>query len=225
MRVRVPFKSLAGPIPPCRSAEGGPGLLVVDCHRFSLSPDHGYGRLAREHGIPRELGEYYEQLDQALPNIRRLLVGCRHRSLPVIFTRLVGDPRLPGGVAAQAVATGFWAMESSAEAGFLPDLAPLPGEIILNKTTVGTFAQTKLHERLRELSVCHLLVAGVLANGAVELTAREAADRGYNVVVVSDACAAETWTLHTLVMTTVVGGLIRVRTVEAVLEMLDGRRT
>ena len=64
----------------------------------------------------------------------------------------------------------------------------------------------------------------MLANGAVEVTAREAADLGYHVVVVSDACAAETWTWHTLVMTSVVGGLIRVRSVEAVLEMLDGQR-
>src|ERR1700736_5099487 len=225
MRVRVPFKNLAGPTPPCRLVEGGTGLLVVDCHRFTLSPDSGYGRLAREHGISRELGEYYEQLDQVLPNVRRLLAGCRQRDLPVMFTRLVGDPGNPEGVAAQAGVTGFWAIESSPEAGFLSDLAPLPGETILNKTAVGTFAGTCLHESLRALGVRHLLVAGVLANGAVELTAREAADRGYNVVVVSDACAAETWTLHTLVMTTVVGGLIRVRTVEGVLEMLDGQRS
>jgi nicotinamidase-related amidase len=225
MRVRVPFKNLAGPIPPCRLAEGGGSVLVVDCHRFTLSPGHGYGRLAREHGIARELGEYYEQLDQVLPNIRRLLAGCRQKGLPVIFTRLVGDPGDSERVAVQAAVTGFWAMESSAEAAFMPDPAPLPGETILNKTTVGTFAGTDLHERLRMLGVRHLLVAGVLANGAVELTAREAADLGYNVVVVSDACAAETWTLHTLVMTTVVGGLIRVRTVEAVLEMLDGQRS
>jgi ureidoacrylate peracid hydrolase len=224
MRVRVPFKNLTGPIPPSRLAEGGTGFLVVDCHRFTLSPDSGYGRLAREHGIFRELGEYYEQLDQALPNLRRLLAECRQRDLPVFFTRLVGDPGNPGSVAAQAVVTGFWATESSAEADFLPDLAPRPGETILDKTTVSAFADTNLHERLRVLGVRHLLVAGVLANNAVELTAREAADLGYNVVIVSDACAAETWTLHTLVMTTVVGGLMRVRTVEAVLEMLDGRR-
>ena len=225
MRVRVPFKNLAGPIPLGRLAEGGVGLLVVDCHRFTLSPDNGSGRLAQEQGIARELGEYYEQLDQVLPNVRRLIAGCRQRNLPVMFTRLVGDPDPPEGVAPQAVVTGFWAMESSAEAGFLPDLAPLPGETILNKTTVGSFARTDLHMRLGALGVRHLLVAGVLANGAVELSAREAADRGYNVVIVSDACAAETWTLHALVMTTIVGGLIRVRTLEAVLEMLDGQRS
>jgi nicotinamidase-related amidase len=225
MRVRVPFKNLMGPVPPIRLSEGGVGLLIVDAHRFTLSPDSGYGRMARERGIFRELGEYYEQLDQVLPNLRRLLAGCRQRGLPVLFTRLVGNPETPRRIAAQAVATGFWAREPSPESDFLPDLAPRSGETVLDKTTVSAFADTGLHDRLAGLDVCHLLVAGVLANGAVELTARDAADLGYNVVVVADACAAETWTQHTLVMTTVVGGLIRVRTVEAVLEMVNGRRS
>jgi nicotinamidase-related amidase len=225
MRVRVPFKNLTGPVPPVRLSEGGAGLLIVDAHRYTLSPDSGYGRMARARGIFRELEEYYEQLDQVLPNLRRLVAGCRTRSLPVLFTRLAGNPEAPGGVAAQAAVTGFWAMGRSPESEFLPDLAPRPGEPVLDKTTVSAFAETDLLDRLADLGVRHLLVAGVLANGAVELTARDAADLGYNVVVVADACAAETWALHTLVMTTVVGGLIRVRTVEAVLEMLDGRRS
>src|SRR5437879_12677729 len=122
MRVRVPFKNLAGPVPPFRLAEGGTGLLVVDCHRFTLSPDSGYGRLAREHGIFRELVEYYEQLDQALPNARRLLAGCRQRGLPVLFTRLAGDSGNPGSVAAQAVVSGSWTAGSSPVPRFLSEL-------------------------------------------------------------------------------------------------------
>jgi nicotinamidase-related amidase len=225
MRARVPFKNLTGPVPPVRLSEGGAGLLIVDSHRFTLSPDSGYGRMAHERGILRELGEYYEQLDQVLPNLRRLLAGCRQRGLPVLFTRLVGHPENGGGVAAQAVVTGFWTPAASPESDFLPDLAPQPGETVLDKTAVSAFAGRDLHDRLSDLGVRHLLVAGVLANGAVELTARAAADLGYNVVVVADACAAETWALHTFIMTTVVGGLIRARTVEAVLEMVNGRRS
>jgi len=225
MRVRVPFKNLTGPVPPARLSDGGAGLLIVDSHRFTLSPDTGYGRMARERGIFRELSEYYEQLDHVLPNLRRLLAGCRQGGLPVLFTRLVGNPENPRGVAAQAKVTGFWAPELSPDSNFLPDLAPQRGETVLDKTAVSAFAGRDLHDRLSDLGVRHLLVAGVLANGAVELTARAAADLGYNVVVVADACAAETWALHSFVMTTVVGGLIRVRTVEAVLEMVNGRRS
>jgi biuret amidohydrolase len=224
MRIRVPFKDLAGPVPTVRLSAGGTALLVVDCHRFTTSRDSGYGRLAHERGIAREFDEYYEQLEQVLPNLRRLLGGCRKRAVPVVFTRLahgVDDTSL----AAQAAATGFWTDLSSPEADFLPDLGPRAGDVVINKTTTSAFAATDLHPALGDLNIRHLLIAGVLANGAVEISARAAADLGYNVVVVSDACAAETWTLHALVMTTLVGGLIRIRTVEATLEMLDGTRS
>jgi biuret amidohydrolase len=223
MRVRVPFKNLAGSVPAVRLSGGGTALVLVDCHRFTLAQDSGWGRLARERGISRELDEYYEQLAQVLPNVRRLLGGCRERSVPVLFTRLVRG-RGDGGLATQAAATGFWTDASSPEACFLADLGPRDGDTVLDKTTLSAFGNTDLDLRLRRLNTRHLLVAGVLANEAVELTARGAADLGYHVVVVSDACAAETWSLHALVMTTIVGGLVRVRTVEAVLEMLDGRR-
>ena len=60
---------------------------------------------------------------------------------------------------------------------------------------------------------------------AVELTAREAADRGYGVLVASDACPGETYEVHNFVMTQLVGGAIRVRSTSAILEMLAGTRT
>src|SRR5579864_4134411 len=118
MRVRVPFKNLAGPVPQGRLSEGHVALLLVDCHRYTLSPDHGYARIAREHGILRELGEYYEQLEQVVPNLERLLHGCRRRGVPALFTRLVGDPADPASMVPQAVATGLWAAAGSPEAGF-----------------------------------------------------------------------------------------------------------
>jgi len=225
MRVRVPFKNLAGPVPQGRLSEGQAALLLVDCHRYTLSPDDGYARVAREHGILWELDEYYEQLEQVLPNLQRLLHGCRRRSVPVFFTRLVGDSADPASVTPQAAATGLWAFAGSPEAAFVPGLEPRPDEIVLDKTTTGAFAGTALQAALGARGVRHLIVAGVLANEAVARSAQAAADLGYHVVVPSDACAAETWTLHTLTMTVLVGGLIRVRTVSGVLEMLDGQRT
>lgn len=225
MRVRVPFKNLAGPVPQHRLSEGRVALLLVDCHRYALSPGEGYARIARERGILRELAEYHEQLEQVVPNLGRLLGGCRARGIPAVFTRLVGDETVDGSVVPQAAATGLWAAAGSTEAEFLPELAPRSGEPVLDKTTVCAFTGTALDGVLRTRHVRHLILAGVLANEAVARTAQSASDRGYEVVVPSDACAAETWTLHTLTMTLLVGGLIRVRTVSGVLEMLDGRRT
>jgi biuret amidohydrolase len=225
MRARVPFKNLMAPVPPANLAAEPTALLLLDCHRFTLDPELGFGRLARERGISRELAEYYEQVEIVLPNLRTLLGACRRKSLPIFFTRLVREGKGEGPGARQTAVTGFWSAPDSADAAFLSDLGPRQGDAVLDRTTVSAFAGTNLAERLGSFRIRSVLVAGAPAGGPVDLTAREAADLGYNVVVVSDACAAETWTLHSLTMTLLVGGLIRVRTVEAVLEMLDGRRT
>ena len=203
--------------------DGQAALIVLDVHCFTASRDGGYARLARERGIVRELDEYYDQVDQVLPNLGRLVGGCRTHGLPVIFTRLVA--RGSSEVTRQAVTTGFWAQAGSDDAEFLPDLRPQTGDVVVDKTSTGAFTGADLHRLLQERRIHALVVAGVLANGTVEQTARDAADLGYGVIVVSDACAAETWAIHGFVMTTVVGGLIRTRSTSAVLEMLDGRRT
>ena len=70
-----------------------------------------------------------------------------------------------------------------------------------------------------------IILAGILANISVEMTAREAADRGFGVVVVWDAAASETLDWHTVTMAGIVGGLIRVRSTPPVIEMLEGTRT
>lgn len=178
--------------------------------------------MAGERGIVRELDEYYEQVDQALPNVRRLIDGCRRHSLPIVFTRSVA--RRKQDVASQAQVTGFWTTEDSPEAEFLPGLDPTHEDRVIDRTTTSALAAS-LRELLRAREVGRLIVCGVLANAAVEHTARDAADSGYGVIVVSDACAAETWAIHAFVMTTLIGGLIRTRTTQGVLEMLAGTRT
>ncbi|MGQ0551409.1 MAG: cysteine hydrolase family protein [Armatimonadota bacterium] len=196
---------------------------MLDIHRFTVSRDHGFGRIAGERGIVRELGEYYDQLDQALPNVSHLIDGCRHHHLPIVFTRLVAGRRQD--VASQARVTGFWAMPDSPDAEFLTGLVPAVGERVIDRTTTSALAAPALQEVLRAQGIRGVIVCGVLANAAVEHTARDAADLGYGVIVVSDACAAETWAIHAFVMTTLVGGLIRTRTTQGVLEMLNGTRT
>jgi len=225
MRIREPFKNLAEAVPTIRLSEGGVCLLVVDCHHYSLSPNHGYGRVARERGIFRELDEYYEQLEQVTPNLQHLVDSSRARAVSVIFTRLVGSCDVPSSVSPQARATGLWAERSSIDAAFVPELGPQNGELVLDKTTVSAFADTGLGRTLSTLKARSLVISGVLAEGAVALSARDAADLGYNVVVVSDACAGATWTSQSLAMTALVGGLVRIRSTAAVVEMLNGTRT
>ncbi|HNS28296.1 MAG TPA: isochorismatase family cysteine hydrolase, partial [Steroidobacteraceae bacterium] len=67
------------------------------------------------------------------------------------------------------------------------ELAPEPGELVLNKTTIGAFASTGLEAALRGMGITEIVVTGVSTNNCVGMTAMEAADRQFGVVLVDDA--------------------------------------
>jgi nicotinamidase-related amidase len=75
-------------------------------------------------------------------------------------------------------------------------LRPLPGELVLNKISAGTFASTGLEQRLRHQGIECAVVTGVSSEVCVATTAREAADRGFKTIVVSDACTTFSEQMH-----------------------------
>src|SRR5207248_2441999 len=84
---------------------------------------------------------------------------------------------------------GFDCLRGSKEAEILQEVAPLDGEVVISKSSTGAFNSSTLDQVLRNLGIEVLLVVGVNTDACVELTSRDAADRGYDVIVVSDGCA------------------------------------
>ncbi len=78
----------------------------------------------------------------------------------------------------------------------IDELKPRPGEIVVNKTSIGAFASSGLDSLLRAFGCEQLYCVGVSTNMCVETTAREAADRGYLVTLVEDACGTTHADLH-----------------------------
>ena len=73
----------------------------------------------------------------------------------------------------------------------------------------------------RNMNIDRLWVTGIVTEGCVELTARDAADRGYYVTLVSDACASSTHIAHDDALQRMGdGGLIKVRTVNELIGQL-----
>jgi nicotinamidase-related amidase len=66
------------------------------------------------------------------------------------------------------------------------ELAPLPGELVIDKPGKGAFYATSLHDDLRARSITSLVVTGVTTEVCVHTTVREANDRGYECLVLSD---------------------------------------
>jgi nicotinamidase-related amidase len=81
-----------------------------------------------------------------------------------------------------------------------PDLAPLRGDIVVRKTRVGAFNTTNLDEQLTNLGVTTLILAGLHTSGVVLSTVRDAADRDYRIVLLSDCIHDPDEELHAVLM-------------------------
>ncbi len=91
----------------------------------------------------------------------------------------------------------------------IPELAPAPGEIVIDKPGKGAFYATDLDHVVRLCGITHLIVAGLTTDVCVHTTIREANDRGLETLLLRDATAA-TETRHrdaTFTMTEMQGGL------------------
>jgi nicotinamidase-related amidase len=74
--------------------------------------------------------------------------------------------------------------------GIIPQLQPLPEEIIISKPGKGAFYNTELESYLQTQKITHLLITGVTTEVCVQTTMREANDRGYECLLVEDATAS-----------------------------------
>ena len=174
-------------VDPARTA-----LVVIDMQRDFLEPG----------GFGETLGNDVSRLAAAVPPCRAVLDAARRIGLLVIHTReghrpdLSDAPRAKverGQPAARIGAPGpMGRILIRGEPGhdIVPELAPFPGEPVIDKPGKGAFYGTDLDLVLKNRLVDTLLVCGVTTEVCVHTTVREANDRGYRCVVLADCCAS-----------------------------------
>jgi nicotinamidase-related amidase len=139
-------------------------LVVIDAQQEYFAP---IGKLVLPDG------------PAAVARITALLEWARTRGLPVVH--VVHESRRPN-------ATTF--APGSPALAIHPAARPVPGEPVFTKHLPGSFTHTTLEEDLRRHGVERLVLAGFMTQMCCDTTAREAAHRGFRVVMAADAMAA-----------------------------------
>ncbi|MGW4532947.1 cysteine hydrolase family protein [Nocardia sp. NPDC004340] len=163
-------------------------LLVIDMQRDFLLPG----------GFGESLGNDVALLRTVIEPLAGLLATARAAGIPVIHTREGHRPdlsdcppaKLLRGDPAQRIGDPgrFGRILIRGEYGhdIIDELAPVDGEVVIDKPGKGAFYATGLADVLADRGIRSLLVTGVTTEVCVHTTVREANDRGFECLVVSD---------------------------------------
>src|ERR1700746_3649515 len=167
-------------------------LVIIDMQRDFMEPG----------GFGETLGNDVSRLATAVKPIAAVLGAARAHGMLVVHTREGHLPDLSDAPAAKIERgapslrigdpgpMGRILIRGEAGHDIIPALYPLDGEIVIDKPGKGAFYATELGDVLTKYGIENLLVCGVTNEVCVNTTVREANDRGYRCVVISDGCAS-----------------------------------
>jgi nicotinamidase-related amidase len=177
-------------------------LMVIDMQKDFLYPG-GYGeRLGND---PRLLQRTIAPIQEVLKAARKLgmlVIHTREGHLPDLSdcpdTKLrrwpvgnrIGDPGPMGRIL----------IRGEAGHAIIDEVAPLPGEIVMDKPGKNAFYKTNLEAILQQNGIKHLLVTGVTTDVCCHATVMAANDRGFNAIVLKDCVASYDPARHAAVL-------------------------
>jgi nicotinamidase-related amidase len=163
-------------------------LLVIDMQRDFVEPG----------GFGETLGNDVSRLRGVIAPLQRTLAATRAAGITVIHTREGHLPdlsdcppaKLERGRPSMRIGdlgpNGRILVRGEHGHGIIDELAPLEGELVIDKPGKGAFYSTELGTALSAASITSLVVTGVTTEVCVHTTVREANDRGYECLVLSD---------------------------------------
>lgn len=181
-------------------------LLIIDMQYLDAHRDYGMGKVIKEAGKAAEWEPYFAAVDEIVPRIRSLQDAFRAAKMEVIHVVTVALTQDGRDISRAHKRLGIYARPGSREADVLDELAPVGDEIVIRKTANGVFNATAIDQILKNLGIERLVIVGVGTNDCVETAVRDASDRGYDVILVGDACATRVHEQHEYALT-LLGGI------------------
>lgn len=164
-------------------------------------------------------------------NAAKVAAGMREARIPVIHIKVVRRPveieRRPPFITDASLAglpsigKGSGLLEGTHEEAIVDELTPAPQDYVLNNYGKSAFYGSSLESILRRLGIDTLVVGGIATHAFLDTTVRDATDRDYNVIILSDCCMSATKEEHEHPMKVIFPRLGRVRTSDQVLALLD----
>jgi nicotinamidase-related amidase len=174
-------------------------LLVIDMQRDFLSPE----------GYFAAMGYSTDAAQAIVPTLQKVVQGLREQGFQIIFTReghrpdfadLTPMKRQRSANAGAAIGSmgplGQFLVRGHQGWDLIPEMSPQDADILLDKPGNGAFYGTDLEQILTSRGIKHLILSGVTTDVCVHSTLREANDRGYECLLLSDCCAAGDPELH-----------------------------
>lgn len=134
-----------------------------------------------------------------IPNTARLMDWARGKGIEVMFARIACEKEDGRDRSLSQKKPGFNYLllpKDREDSQIVPELAPLPGEISVIKTTDSALTGTNLRLMLSNMGIKDVVVAGIFTDQCISSTVRSLCDESFGVLVVEDCCAAATEALH-----------------------------
>ena len=181
-------------------------LLVVDVQNFTLDMN--------TEPFPTSV---------ILGNTLKLADACRGAGILVALVRVGHDgPAVPQ--LKPTIDAPFSGFSLSAHDKEIPPELAEKGDIVVDKYNWGAFYGTNLDTHLRRRAIHTLIVTGLVTNIGVDTTMRQAHERGYDQILVSDAVSAMTGAEHDYTLQVIAPRISRVRATADVIAAIENAR-
>jgi len=191
-----------------RSVEARPSAVAIDRARTAVIVVDMQNDFASDGGMFDRAGIDITTVKSIVPNVRAVLDAARAAGVAVVYLKMGFAPDLcdagypssptwlkhaplrvgdhvtaPDGAPSRILIRACWNTD------ILDEVAPEPGDVVMDKTRYSGFFGTGLDAWLRERTITSLVVVGATTSVCVESTVRDAVFRDYHCLVVSDATA------------------------------------